>query len=70
MSHDPSQGPWSDDTLCSLNGFQPSVTQKDILSTTTTDKVLTVLKTKIEKEQNTGDTACSTPGDNINEAKG
>jgi hypothetical protein len=40
---------WSDGTLCSLTGFRPSVTQKDILSTTTTDKVLTVLKTKIEK---------------------
>jgi hypothetical protein len=35
--------------LCSLTGSQPPVTQKDILSTTTTDKVLTMLMTKIEK---------------------
>ena len=42
-------GPWSDDTLCSLTGSQPPVTQMDILSTTTTDKVLTVLMTKIDK---------------------
>ena len=41
--------PWSDEKLCSLTCFQPFVTHKDILSTTTTDKVLTVLKTKIEK---------------------
>ena len=92
---------WSDDTLCTLTGSQPPVT---------TDKVLTVLKTKIEKgfpmtkaelepdiqlywrvkdmltvyegviymgdrvvvpeEQSTGYTACSTPGDHINEAEG
>jgi hypothetical protein len=29
---------WSDDTPCSLTGFQPSVTQENILSTTTIDK--------------------------------
>ena len=39
----------SDDTLCSLTGSQPPVTQKDILSTTSTDKVLTMLMNKIEK---------------------
>ena len=49
MAEVDSIAPWSDDTLCSLTGSQPPVTQKDILSRTTTDKVLTVLKTKIEK---------------------
>jgi hypothetical protein len=41
--------PWSDDTLCSLTGSQPPVTEKDVLSTTSNDKVLTTLLTKIEK---------------------
>jgi hypothetical protein len=49
MAEVDSIGPWSDDTLCSLSGSQPPVTQKDILSTTTTDKVLTMLMAKIEK---------------------
>ena len=40
---------WSDDTLCTMTGSQPPVTQKDIMSTTATDKVLTMLKTNIEK---------------------
>jgi hypothetical protein len=35
--------------FCSLTGFQPPVTQKDILSTTTTDKLLTKLMIKIEQ---------------------
>ena len=40
--------PWSDDKLCSLTSSQPPVTQKDILSTTSTDKVLTNSMTKIK----------------------
>jgi hypothetical protein len=49
MAEVDSIAPWSDDTLCALTGSQPPVTQKDILSTTTTDKALTVLMSKIEK---------------------
>jgi hypothetical protein len=37
------------DTLCSLTGSQPPVTQTDILSTTSSEKVLTMLMNKIEK---------------------
>ena len=36
--------PWSDDSLCKLTGSQPPVTQRDIMSTTTSDKSLTQLK--------------------------
>ena len=49
MAEVDSIAPWSDDTLCSLNGSQPPGTEKDVLSTTTTNKVLTTLMTKIEK---------------------
>jgi hypothetical protein len=49
MTEVDSIAPWSDDTLCSLTGSQPPVTQNDILSKTTTDKLLTMLMTKIEK---------------------
>jgi hypothetical protein len=43
MAEVDSIAPWS------LTGSQPPVTQKDILSTTSTDKVLTMLMNNIEK---------------------
>ena len=49
MAEVDSIAPWSDNTIFSLTGSQPPVTQKDILSTTTTNKVLTALMAKIEK---------------------
>jgi hypothetical protein len=49
MAEVDSIAPWSDNTLCSLTGSQPPVTKNDVLSTTSTDKVLTILLTKIEK---------------------
>ena len=47
MAEVDSIAPWSEDTLSSLTGSQPPVT--DILSTTSTNKVLTTLKTKMEQ---------------------
>ena len=41
--------PWSEDTLCTMTGSQPPVIQKDILSTTASDKTLTQLRTFILK---------------------
>jgi hypothetical protein len=49
MAEVDSIAPWSDDKLCTLTGSQPPVTEKDMLSTTSTDKVLTTLMTKIKK---------------------
>ena len=48
MAEVDSIAPWSGDTLCSLTGSQPPVTKNEVLSTTSTDKVLTILLTKIE----------------------
>ena len=49
MAEVDSIAPWSDNTLCSLTGSQPPVTEKDVLSTTSTNKVLTTLLAKIKK---------------------
>ena len=46
MAEVDSIAPWSDDTLCYMTGSQPPVTEKDILSKTSTDKVLTTLMTQ------------------------
>ena len=40
--------PWSDDSLCTMTSSQPPVTQQDIVSTTATDKALTMLRNYIE----------------------
>ena len=41
--------PWSEDSLCTMTGSQPPVTEREIMDTTSTDKTLSKLKTHIEE---------------------
>ena len=41
--------PWSEDSLCTMTGSQPPVTEREIMDTTSSDKTLSQLKKHIGK---------------------
>ena len=47
MAEVDSIAPWSDDTLCSMTGTQPPITEREVMDTTASDKTLSLLKKQI-----------------------